>query len=103
MPTYRIDVLVDGKRVGGFTFRANISADELLKCIKKVPRTAITVFVRVRGLRPKRKSFDFEITDRELWERVLRFVDEKVSVEVYEVSVREKLIAKLKASEIPSA
>ena len=101
MPTYRIDVLVDGKRIGSFTYRANVGANELLESIRKIPRTAVTVTVKVRGQRRKRRSFDFEITDSELWNQVLKFVDEKVSVEVYEISTKEKLLAKLKASEIP--
>jgi len=103
MPTYRIDVLVDGRRVGSFVFKTYAGAEEVLDGIRKVARTAVTVFVKVRGQRRRRRTFDFEITDKGLLGEVLRFVDEKVSVEVYEISVKEKLVARLKASEIPSA
>ena len=102
VPTYRIDVLADGKKLGSFTYRANVGIDELVDNIRKIPRTAITIVVKVRGQRRRKKSFDFEITDAELWSKVLKFVDEKVSIEVYEISTKEKLITKLKASQIPT-
>ncbi len=41
--TYRIDVLADGKKLGSFTYRANVGIDELVDNIRKIPRTAITI------------------------------------------------------------